>query len=91
MIYTILGYSFIIFVLYIIYRYIAWRYRLYTFQIRGIPIAYAYFYHPLLPFASYFGKKSPKEQERLILETFKKTNSPFVLAVGGNFFNLFCG
>jgi hypothetical protein len=91
MIYTLFFYSFLLFILYIVYRYISWRYKLYTYQKRGIPIAYSYFYHPLLPFATYFGKKSPKEQERLILETFKQTNSPFVLTASGNFFSLLCG
>jgi hypothetical protein len=82
---------FTILILYFVMKYVQWRYQVFAFQKRlGLPVAFSYFVHPVLPFGEYFGKPTPEEQERLIIETSKNTGSPFVLSVTGDFFTVNC-
>eukprot|EP01080_Neovahlkampfia_damariscottae_P004020 gene4020-7276_t len=63
---------------YFTYLYISWRILYYKTFSEDIPIAYAHFCHPRMPFSEFFGRPSTKEQERLILETSKRFKTPFV-------------
>jgi hypothetical protein len=64
-------------------KYIQWRYKIYKIQKMGIPLAYAHFVPTLIPFAEYFGKPTSLEAERIMLETFQRTGSPFALVSNG--------
>jgi hypothetical protein len=82
---------FTIFFLFMIARYIQWRFQVFAYQKSlGLPIAFSYYVHPALPFGEYFGKPTSEEQERLILETSKNSGSPFVICVNGGFFTVTC-
>eukprot|EP01080_Neovahlkampfia_damariscottae_P005786 gene5786-9607_t len=74
----------LIFFIYFVYLYIKWNILYLKHKNSKIPLAIAHFIHPALPFAQYFGKPSPEEEERLILETAKKYNTDKVLVLKGN-------
>eukprot|EP01080_Neovahlkampfia_damariscottae_P009194 gene9194-1280_t len=69
--------------IYFIYLYIRWNILYYTEKAKGIPIGSAHFIHPAFPFAEYLGKPTPLETERIIFETSKKYNTPFVKQIIG--------
>ena len=65
-------------VLYFIYHYINWLLSYRKLKSGKIPLAYAHYVHPFYPFAEYLDLPTPKERQKMIIETSKKYNTPFV-------------
>jgi len=72
---------------YFLYLYIKWLIIYYQEKQKDLPIAIAHFVHPNLPFAELLGKPTPLEMEKLIFETSKKYNTPFVKVIHGFYIN----